>query len=130
MTMPLKEAMRKPLLIALCLLPLLSCGPSGSYKGEEARISRLLERAVEVGDRYLDESELLDNVEMTVGADAALRMRDDLGHRERYDLFRSCLEEYDRVLGQIPDTLERQRIRARMKPYLDHIAAIQEQIIP
>ena len=130
MTMTLKETMRKPILIALCFLSLLSCGPSGSYKGEDVRISRLLERAVEVGDRYLDESELLDNVAIADGAEAALKLREELGHREKYELFRSCLEDYECTLRQIPDTLEQRRIRTRMKPYLDHIATIQDQIIP
>lgn len=122
--------MGKPLLTAFFLLSLLSCVASGSYKGEETRISRLLERAVEVGDRYIDECELLDNVAIAGGAEAALKLREELGHREKYELFRSCLEDYESTLGQIPDTLEQRRIRTRMKPYLDHIATIMDRITP
>lgn len=115
--------------LVLYSLLLLSCGqgcPQG--KDREITVSRMLEQAIEVGERYLSDRELIDNVALTEGPDAALRLHDELHQIENYEAFWSLLEESDSIWREVPDSVEREAIRTRMMPYLNHIVNLAEEI--
>lgn len=106
-----------------------SCGRvSAGGKDAEIAISRKLERAIEIGEKYLSDRELIEDVARTEGRDAALKLFDELHHGENYESFRICLKESDSIWREIPDTVEQKAILSRMMPYLRRIIAIEEEI--
>ena len=118
-------------LFVLCGLLLLSCGHNSPQGGkEEIAISRLLEKAIEIGDKYITDRYLIENIALTEGTAAAAKRSDELNHRADYDTFWANLEESDRIWREIPDTLEKERIRSRMMPYLYRLREMVDEIIP
>lgn len=109
----------------ISFLLLASCTSSGSKgKDTETAISLLLERTIEIGEKYCAEQELIENVALTEGMDAAIRLSKKLHHQKNYDAFRNSLKETYSLLQQIPDTLERQVVLLKMKPYLNRLDEI------
>jgi hypothetical protein len=110
---------------------LLSCGHESPYgRNAEITISRSLERAIELGEKYLADRELIENVARTEGTEAAARRYDELNHRANYEEFWACLEESDSIWRDVPDTLERRVIRAKMMPYLERLTEMADEIVP
>lgn len=115
--------------LALYALLLLSCGqgrPQG--KDRDITISRLLEQAIEVGERYLSDRELIENVALTEGPDAALKLHDELRQAANYEAFWAFLKESDSIWMEVPDSAGREAIRSTMMPYLNHIVNLAEEI--
>lgn len=116
-----------PFLIFIPLL--LSWGHScqqKEYKG--ITITRKLEEAIELGEKYLEECQLIESVARTEGKDAAQELLKDLHHLEHHDGFWNCLEESDSLLRTIPDTAEQNALHSRMRPYLEHLIPIIDEI--
>ena len=115
----------------LCGFLLLSCGHESPHgRDAEIAISRSLERAVELGEKYLADRELIENVALTEGTEAAAKRSDELNHRANYEAFLTCLEESDSIWRDVPDTLERRVIRAKMMPYLERLMEMADEIVP
>lgn len=120
--------MRK--LFIICSLLLLSCGHDSPHgRDAEIAISRSLERAIELGEKYIADRELIENVALTEGTEAAAKRSDELKHRANYEAFQACLEESDSIWRDVPDTLERRVIRSRMMPYIERLMEISETIM-
>ena len=123
--------MRKAFLLSSCVFLLLSCGHKDPHEGSaEIAISRALERAIEMGEKYVADRELIENVALTEGTDAACKLYDELHHRANYEAFWDYLEEVDRIWWQIPDSLKRQEIVSHMMPYVDRIITLAEDVLP
>ena len=124
--------MRKAFLISSCVFLLLSCGQSGLHERgcSESAISRLLERAIEVGEKYLADDDLIENIALTEGTDAAVKLYEELHHHEDYAAFWECLKQADSICSQIPDSLSRQVIVTHMKLFISRIATLAEDMRP
>ena len=108
---------------------LLSCGhPRLREKDREIALSRKLEQAIELGDKYLAESELIDNVARTEGVNSAVKLSDELQHHAKLDAFWNSLQEADGLWRTIPDTAEQRAVLSRLRPYIDHLITITGQI--
>ncbi len=123
--------MRKAFLLSSCVFLLLSCGHKDPHEGSsEIAISRALERAIEMGEKYVADRELIENVALTKGTDAACKLYDELHHRANYEAFWNYLEEADRIWWQIPDSLRRQEVVTHMMSYVNRIITLAEDVLP
>lgn len=123
--------MRRAFLLTSCVFLLLSCGhtnPHGGY--EEIAISRCLEKAIETGERYLEERALIENIALTEGTAAAVKVYDELHHREKYEAFWNYLYEADHISRQVRDTLKQKQIISHLTPYINRIIILEDQILP
>lgn len=123
--------MRNVFLLSSCGFLLLSCGRTDLHEGsEEIAISRTLEQAIENGEKYLSDRELIENVAWTEGTDAACKLYDELHHRANYEAFWECLETADSIWRQVQDSLKRQEIVSHIMPYVDRIIILADDIMP
>ena len=128
-------SLNKHLRIVLALIsPFLcicfSCGHKDLHEGSaEIAISRTLERAIEMGEKYVADRELIENVALTEGTDAACKLYDELHHRANYEAFWDYLEEADRIWRQIPDSTRRQEFVTHVMPYVNRLITLSEEII-
>ena len=123
--------MRKAFLLSSCVFLLLSCGHKDPHeRSAEIAISRALEQAIEMGEKYVAERELIENVALTEGTDAACKLNDELHHRANYEAIWKYLEEANRIWQQVPDSLKRQEIVTHMMPYVNRIITLTEDILP
>lgn len=123
--------MRRAFLLTSCVFLLLSCGHTNLHGGyEEIAISRCLEQAIEIGERYLEERTLIENIALTEGTAAAVKVNDELHHREKYEAFWNYLYKADRISRQVKDTLKQQQIIAHLTPYINRIIILEDQIMP
>lgn len=122
--------MEKSCLFITIILLLLSCGRNDPHEGSaEISISRALEQAIEIGEKYIADRELIENVALTEGTDAACKLYDELHHRANYEAFWDYLEEADRIWWQIPDSIRRQVIVTHMMPYVNWLITLSEEIM-
>lgn len=117
------------LLNAFCLL-LSCCKNTDSQSVLEKSISRRLEQAIEAGEKYLSDDELIRNIAFTEGTDKAVKVYDELNHRADYEAFWTRIKEADSLSRQITDTLEQQAAISRMMPYIERIQTLIEMIQP
>ena len=121
--------MRRIFIISSCVFLLLSCGHNNPHEGyEEIVLSRCLEHAVELGEKYLEERDLIENIAITEGTEAAVKVYDELNPRAKYEAFWDCLEEAGRISQHVQDTLRQQEIIRNLKPYLDRLITISEDM--
>lgn len=97
---------------------------------KELAVSRYLERAIEVGEKAVEEQEFIQHVAMTEGTDAAVKLNDELRHHDHYEQFWNLLKQSDSVWRTIPDTTEQAVVRSHLMPYVEHIMNIAEEILP
>jgi len=121
--------MRRAVLLSSCLFLLLSCGHRKPHEGYGAlALSRCLEQAIESGEKALSQRELIENVALTEGPDAAIKLQEELHYRANYEAFWDLLDEADRISGQVSDSLERQDIIAHLRPYINRIIELEDEI--
>ena len=121
--------MRQRIIYAILPLLLFSCTHSRMQEKDKGiAISRKLEQAIEYGETYISERELIREAGRTEGTDAALKLFNELNHHTNYEAFRNCVKESDSIWREIPDSAEQQAVRSRMMPYLKRIIAIEEEI--
>ena len=101
-----------------------------TLRSKEMEITRYFEQAIEVGERALEEQRIVEHVALTEGTDAALALREELHHYEHYREFWDLLASADSVWREIPDSLEREAVLGRLKPYVDSIVTITDEIHP
>lgn len=99
-------------------------------EGCEIAISRCLEKAIEIGERYLEERALIENIALTEGTPAAVKVYDELHHREKYEAFWNYLDEAENISKQVKDTLKQQQIISHLTPYINRIIILEDQILP
>lgn len=97
---------------------------------KELAASRYLEKAIEVGERAVEEQELIQHVAMTEGTDAAVKLNEELRHHDYYEQFWKLLKQADSVWMTIPDTTGQAAVRSHLMPYVEHIMDIAEEILP
>jgi len=121
--------MRRPVLLSSCLFLLLSCGCKTPHEGYgELALSRCLEQAIESGEKVLSQRALIENVALTEGLDAAIRLQDELHYRANYDAFWDLLDEAEGLSGRECDSLKRQEIIAHLRPYINRIIELEDEI--
>lgn len=117
------------ILLAACTLT--GCAADGTdFRGKELVVSRYLERAIEVGEKAVEEQNLILHVAVTEGTDAALELDDRLRHHDHYDQFWKLLKQSDSVWMTIPDTAARLTVRSHLTPYLERIIDLAEEVMP
>ena len=117
------------LFITACTLP--GCATYVTrIEGKELAASCFLERAIEVGEKAVEEQGLIQHVAMTEGTYAALKLNDELRHHDHYEQFWELLKQADSVWKTIPDTTDQIAVRAHLTPYVEHIMDIAEEILP
>lgn len=117
------------LILTSCTLPGCATDDAG-IRGKELAVSRYLEQAIEVGEKAVEEQDLIRHVALTEGTDAALRLKDELHHHDHYEQFWMLLKQSDSVWMTIPDTTEQAAVRSHLMPYVEHIMEIAEEILP
>ena len=110
---------------------LTGCGPDRDCdRTRELAVTRYLERAIEVGERALEEQRIIEHIALTEGTDAALDLKEELHHQEHYLEFWDLLKSADSVWREIPDSLEREAVLGHMKAYIAPILTITDGIRP
>ena len=123
--------MHRILIIYSLLLLVLSCGHNNPHEGyEEIAISRCLEQAIEIGEKYLEERALIENIALTEGTEAAVKVYDEHNNRANYEAFWDYLKKADSISRQVQDTLKQQEIISHLTPYINRIIILEEQIQP
>lgn len=118
------------LLISACGILLSCCKNTGAQSKLENSISRHLEQAIEVGEKYISDDELIRNIALTEGTDKAVKVYDELNHRADYEAFWARIEEADSLSRQITDTLQQQAVASRLMPYIERIIILADEIMP
>lgn len=118
------------LLISACCILLSCCKNTDAQSVLEISISRKLEQAIEVGEKYLSDRELIRNIALTEGTDKAVKVFDELNHRADYEAFWARLEDADSLSRQITDTLQQQAVASRLMPYIERIITLADEIMP
>lgn len=117
------------IILATCTLT--GCvSASTDSREKEFAISRYLERAIEVGEKAIEEQELIQHVAMTEGTNAAMMLNDEIHHHDHYEQFGTLLKQADSVWKTIPDTTDQIAVRSHLMPYVEHIREIAEEILP
>lgn len=122
--------MKKMLLfVAMAVLLLPGCRKSTPrpYQNEIA-ISRALERAIELSEKIISEDELIENVALTQGTDAALKLHDSIGYRDHVNLLWEEVGQIEKLCNQVTDTLARKEIFAHLYPYAARLDELLDQI--
>ena len=104
----------------------MSCGPRQG--GDEIAISRSLERAIELGEKILAEKQLIENVAMTQGTDAAVALHDSIKHSKHLDDFWEELRENERLCEQVTDSLRQKEIIKHLMPLAERLNVIVNEI--
>ena len=120
--------MRKILLTAISLLVLVSCGQNPQNgRAEEITLIRALEKAIETGDLIIRERELLENVALTEGTPAAVKLECELNHRHHYNEFKAQLEHTNELCNQI-DSSRLEAVIEQIIPYIVRLEAIVSEL--
>ena len=97
-------------------------------KAEEIAISRALEQAIDLSEKIISEDELIENVALTQGTDAALKLHDSIGYRDHVNLLWEEVGQIEKLCNQVTDTLVRKEIIAHLYPYAARLDELLEQI--
>lgn len=117
--------MRKILFIVGVTLLASCCSRSHNGKIEEITLSRALEKTIEVGEQVISERALIDNVALTEGTAAAVKLELELHHRQNYNEFWSHLDYTNELCCRI-DSTRREAVIEQITPYLRRLETILE----
>ena len=122
--------MNKRLMLILFSAFLLSaCFQEHDEQQETAfRISCLLEQAIEIGEKYLSDKDMIEQIALAEGTDAAVKVYDAIHHRANYEAFWACLDEAADLCRQVTDSAELAVIRIRVMPYIDRLDYLTDNI--
>ncbi len=125
----------KPLSVIILVFILATCTLTGcvsaptDYREKELAMSRYLERAIEVGEKAIEEQELVQHVALAEGTHAAVKLNDEIHRHDHYEQFGTFLKQADSVWETIPDTSVQIAVRSHLMPYVEHIMEITEKIL-
>lgn len=117
---------RIAVLLSIIVLFAISCGPR--QRSDEIAISRSLERAIELGEKILAKKQLIENVAMTQGTDAALALHDSLQYRKHIEDFWEELRENERLCEQVTDSLRQKEIIGHLMPLAERLNEVTNEI--
>ncbi|MBQ9311274.1 MAG: hypothetical protein IJ222_10510 [Bacteroidales bacterium] len=119
---------RTIILIIFTTLSLCACHQNARhYKAEEIAISRAMEQAIELGEKIVSEKELIENVALTQGTEAAVRFYDSIGHRDNIELFWVRIRQLEELCNHVADTLAQKKISAHLYPYATRLDELMNQ---
>lgn len=120
--------MRKYILITISLLVLAACGQNKQNgRVEEIKLICALEKAIETGELIIRERELIENIAITEGTPAAVRLECELHHRHHYNEFWTQLEYTNELCCQI-DSSRREAVIEQIIPYICRLEAIASEL--
>lgn len=99
-------------------------GPSAT----EERIVRCLEQAIEIGEKYLSDDDMIGQIALAQGTDAAMKVYDEIHHREHFEAFWHLIDEAAALAVQITDPTELDCLRNRVLPYIDRLDYLTDEI--
>ncbi len=120
---------KRLMLILFSALLLSACIQEHDERQETAlQISCLLEQAIEIGEKYLSDSDMIEQIALAEGTDAAVKVYDAIHHRANYEAFWACLDEAADLCRQVTDSAELAAIRIRVMPYIDRLDYLTDNI--
>ena len=101
-----------------------SCNRDNQHQEpSEIAISRSLERAIELGEMYLRNKDLLSNIAMTEGTDAAIRKDEDLRLHDTFESFWAEMDYADSLCARV-DSTKRDSVIAHLMPLIDRLQTL------
>lgn len=120
---------KRLMLILFSAILISACFPEHDEQQETAlHISCLLEQAIEIGEKYLSDSDMIEQIALAEGMDAAVKVYDAIHHRANYEAFWACLDEAADLCRQVTDSAELAVIRIRVMPYIDRLDYLTDNI--
>lgn len=89
----------------------------------EIAISRSLERAIELAEVYIRDRDLLSNIAMPEGTEAAIRKDEDIRLHDTYESFWAEMDYADSLCARV-DSTKRDSVIAHLKPLIDRLQTL------
>lgn len=118
----------KSVIVILFTTVLLASSCESRQGSDEIAISRSLERAIELGEKILAEKQLIENVAMTQGTDAAVALHDSLRYRKHIEDFWEEIRENEILCEKVTDSLHRKEIIEHLMPMAERLNEIVNEI--